>query len=175
MVSFPDLTSITNEGLGLRLSDGFKLRSFNGTANSYTKGDNGAMSLTPGLGYWLKIDDTSKITGLRYALDQKSSTQISTTKGWNLLGNPYQSDLPLSNLQVKYKDGKTRTYAEAIARKEVAGYVWSYEASEKKYYFIAINPNNYKTGSPKSTTIKPFRGFWNIVKSDQVSGIVLNR
>ena len=173
MVSFPDLTTITNDALGLSTGNGFKLRRYDGGSNSYKKGDDGNMSLTQGAGYWLKVDDTNKINGLSYPLNQTSSTEVSTTKGWNLLGNPYQSDLPLSNLSVKYKDGTTRSYADAIARKDVSGYGWSYEGSEKKYYFIAIDPNKYKTTAPKNTVIKPFRGFWMIVKSDQISGVIL--
>jgi hypothetical protein len=123
----------------------------------------------------MKVDDTNNINGIKYPLNQTNSTTISTTKGWNLLGNPYQSDLPISNLQVKYKDGGTRSFQDAINRKEVAGYTWSYDASSKQYNFISTNPDKYKTTAPKSTAIKPFRGFWMIVKSDGVSEVVLNK
>jgi hypothetical protein len=150
----------------------FKLRSYNGGTNSYAKTD---ISLTPGAGYWLKVDSTNNINGIKYPLNQTNSTTISTTKGWNLLGNPYQSDLPLSNLQVKYKDGTTRSYQDAVNRKDVAGYTWSYDASSKSYTLISTNPDKYKTTAPKSTVIKPFRGFWMIMKSGQVSGIMFHR
>lgn len=176
MVSFPDTSGeVNNDVLGLVTSNGFKIRSYNGSSNSYQKGDITPLVLTPGKGYWLYTDGPNKVSALEYPLTQTSSTNINVTKGWNLLGNPYQSDLPLSNLKVKYKDGSTRSYQDAIDRKEVSGYAWSWEASSKQYNFIAINPNNYKTDAHKQTVINSYRGFWMIVKSDQVSAIILNR
>ncbi len=173
MVSFPELSAgITNKSL---LPDTFKIRKYDVGSNSYQKGETTSISFEPGMGYWLKIDDTNKITGINYAAVPTSSTERNVNKGWNLLGNPYQTNLPLSNLVVKYKDGSTKSYASAITSKDVAGYVWSWEASLTKYLFIAINPDKYRTSSTKQTFINPFRGFWIIIKSDKVSSIILNK
>jgi hypothetical protein len=173
MVSFPNMGSpIAYSTVFSSVLNNFKLRSYNGGSNSYTKD---GISLTPGQGYWMKVDDTNNINGIKYPLNQTTSTKISTTKGWNLLGNPYQSDLPISNLQVKYKDGTTRSFADAVTRKDVAGYAWSWDAASKQYNFISTNPDKYKTTAPKGTVVKPYKGFWMIVKSDQVSGVILNK
>lgn len=173
MVSFADLsTAITNRTL---LPDTFRIRKYDAVSNSYIKGENNDIPLTPGEGYWIKIDDVDKIDGLKYALNQSSSTELSVAKGWALLGNPYQTDLPMSKLSIRYKNGSINSYSDAIAKKEVSGYAWSWEASSKQYLFIAIDPNNYKTTAQKQTVINSYRGFWIIVKSDQISSIIINR
>ena len=173
MISFADLSdAITNKTF---LPGTYKIRKYDQASNSYIKGESAEFSLVPGAGYWIKIDNSDKITGLRYAQNQTSATEISVAKGWNLLGNPYQSDLPLSNLVVKYKNGTTKKYADAINNKEVSGYAWSWEASQNKYFFVAINPDKYKTNAHKQTVVNSFRGFWIIVKSDQISSIIMNK
>ncbi len=170
MISFPDLSNAISSGD--LLPGTYQIRKYDGASNSYLSNN---ITLTPGTGYWIKVDDVNSVNGKKYALNQTTSSEIAVTKGWNLLGNPFQTELPYSNLQVKYKDGSTKSYAEAITRKEVSGYAWSWEASDQKYYFIAMTPDKYKTASPKSTVIKPFRGFWMIVKSDTISSIVMNK
>lgn len=173
MISFPDLSAaITDKAL---LPGTYKIRSYSGESNSYIKGEANDIILTPGTGYWIKIDNVNNIAGKRYALNQKSSIEISVTKGWNLLGNPYQSDFPLSNLIVRYKDGSTRPYVDVVARNEISGYAWSWESSSKEYFCITLNPDKYKTSAHKQTVINPYRGFWIIVKSDQISGMIFNK
>lgn len=174
MVSFPDLVSgITNESL----PNSYLLREYNNESNNYNKGEVSAITLTPGIGYWMKIDNTKKIANLKYAKEAKNEIETGVRQGWNLLGNPYTSDLPLSNLAVKYKDGSTKTFSEAVSDKDVAGYGWSWEntADPKQYYFIAINPDNYETSAQKKTSVAPYHGFWIIVKSDQISNIFIKR
>lgn len=173
MISFPDLSAaITSNTL---LPEIYKTRSYDGASNSYIKGENSDITLTPGAGYWIRADDPNSVAGRRYNLNQISSTEINTTFGWNLLGNPYQTNLPLSQLAVRYQNGSTGSYADAINQKKVSGYGWSWEASASQYYFIAINPNNYSTSATKQTYINPFRGFWMIVKSSDVKSIIINR
>jgi hypothetical protein len=173
MTSFPDLSAaVTSSTL---LPGNYKIRRYDGASNSYIKGEDGDITLTPGAGYWIRADDNNSITGQSYILNQVSSTEIATTFGWNLLGNPYQSNLPLSNLRVKYQNGSTQSYEEALNAKKVSGYGWSWEKSADQYYFVAINPNNYSTSATKRTYISPFRGFWMIVKSNDVSSIIISR
>jgi hypothetical protein len=173
MISFADLSdAITNKTF---LPGTYKIRKYDPVSNGYIKGESAEFSLIPGAGYWIKIDNADKIAGLRYAQNQTSTTEIPVAKGWNLLGNPYQSDLPLSNLIVKYKNGTTKKYADAIAKKEVSGYAWSWEASANKYFFVAINPDKYKTTAHKQTVVNSFRGFWTIINSDQISSMIMNK
>ena len=108
-------------------------------------------------------------------MHQVTSTEIPVTYGWNLLGNPYQSNLPLANLRVKYKNGTTQSYEEAINDKNVAGYVWNWNASSKQYIFIAIHPERYDTGAPKQTFVSPYQGFWLLTSNRNISSIILNR
>ena len=173
MSSFPDLSAgVTNNTL---LPITYKIRKYDAATNSYIKGENSNITLTPGAGYWIKVDNVNNVAGRGYVLNQVPSTEIATTKGWNLLGNPYQSNLPLSNLVVKYKNGSTQSYEEAINQKKVSGYAWSWEASSEQYLFIAIYPDRYNTDASKQTAIYPFRGFWMIVNSDEVGSIIINR
>ena len=173
MVSFPDGDDITNK---LFLPDSFKVRRYNSSINGYDKSENGEMSLSPGSGFWVKIDDINKIIGLRYPLKTANIVKTSVTKGWNFLGNPFQTNLPIGNLSVEYKDGSSVSFAEAVSRKEVAGYLCSYEStSNKQYYLVAADPSRYRTSAPSKTYISPFNGFWMIVKSDQVNKIIMSK
>lgn len=173
MVSFPYLKSLLGKGL----PSGYKIRKYNPSTNKYENLEGTDANLVPGAGYWIKIDDPAKFDNFKYESQDLSSLEMPVSKGWSLLGNPFDANLPLTNLTVKYKDGSTRSYQDSIKRKEVSGYVWSYEskANPKQYYFVAINPDNYKTTAHKETYIAPFRGFWMIVKSDQISSIVMNK
>ena len=174
MVAFP---YIKDSFTGGTLPSTFKIRKYNPSTNAYDNLEGTNTPLTSGLGYWVKIDDINKIDNFRYISDKASSKTIAVSKGWNFLGNPFDSNLPLANLSIKYKDGATRSYAEAIERREVAGYVWSYEsrADPKQYYFVAIDPDRYRTTAHKETFISPLRGFWLIVKSEEVSQIIMNK
>jgi len=171
MVSFPDGSGVTDRSL---LPNTFKVRKYEPVINNYERSEDGEISLSPGEGFWIKVDDVSKITGLRYPLAATNTVGVSASKGWNFLGNPFQSDLQVSSLSVEYKDGSTIAFSEAVSRKDVAGYLWTYEI-DKQYYLAAINPLKYKTSAPTKTFISPFRGFWMIVKSDQVNRIIMNK
>ena len=174
MVSFP----LLGGGIISRyLPPSFVVRRYDQASNSYDKLEGTDTSLTSGLGYWVKIDDVNKLDNFKYELGNASSVSVPVGKGWNFLGNPFDSNLPLSNLIVKYKDGGTVSYEEAVRRKDVSGYVWSYEskADPKQYYFVAIEPDKYRTSAHKETFISPFRGFWMIVKSDGIGEIIMNK
>jgi hypothetical protein len=97
------------------------------------------------------------------------------TYGWNLLGNPFLTDFPISNLRVKYKNGTTRSFEDALNDRHVAGYVWSWEASLSQYLFAAIHPERYNTSASKQTYIAPFRGFWLLSENSDVDTIILNQ
>lgn len=171
MVSFPYLASLISKNL----PTGYKIREYNSAANSYDNLEGTDTALGVGVGYWIKIDDTSKFNDFRYEAQSSPSIEMSVIKGWNFLGNPFDTELPLANLSVKYKDGTVRSYVEAIARRDLVGYVWSWEASSKEYFLVAINPNHYRTSAKKTNNISPFRGFWALVKSDNVDGMLMNK
>lgn len=173
MTAFPDLSAgLTANTL---LPGTYKTRRYDGNSNSYIKAENSDIALTPGQGYWIKVDDVNSIVGRSYLMSQVNSVEIPVTYGWNLLGDPYQTNMPLSNLVVKFTNGTTTSYADAINQKKVSGYAWSWNQATRQYLFIAINPNNYQTDAPKQTVVTPYRGFWMIVKSADVASIILNR
>ncbi len=173
MSSFPDLSAgVTSNTL---FPNAYKIRKYDAANNSYIKGENSNITLTPGAGYWIKIDDVNEISGRSYNSNQVSSTEIPVNYGWNLLGSPYQTNIPLSNLSVKYKDGTNQTYEEAVNSKNVAGYVWNWNGSIKRYVFITIYLDRYGTDAPKKDYISPYEGFWLLAFSHDISSIILNR
>lgn len=173
MSSFPDLSSgVLSNTL---LPDTYKIRQYNGATNTYIKGENSNITLTPGTGYWIRADDANSISGRSYTQNQVSSVEIPVTYGWNLLGNPYQSAIPLSNLRVKYINNTTQSFEDAINDSRVVGYVWSWEKSLNQYIFIAIHPDRYNTSATKQTSINPYRGFWLLTRFRDISSIIINR
>lgn len=174
LVSFPDGGAITNKTL---LPDSFKLRQYLIASNNYLKGETNTISLSAGKGFWMKINSLSGIESLRYALETKSQVTTSLNSGWNLLGNPFRSNLLITNLSFKHRNDSSISFAEAVNRNEVAGYAWVYEntASPKQYYLITANPDRYKTSAIKKTYIAPFRGFWFFVRSSQINSVTMNK
>lgn len=175
MVAFPDISE--NSALASILPESFRVRKYISANNRYEKFEESKNTPSIGDGYWVKIDDKTKINSVRYSYNSQNSITVPVSKGWNLLGNPFQSDLPLANLRVKYKDGTSKSFTDAVQKKEVYGYAWSWEAAEKNYHFISTDPNRYKTEAniPKESTIKSYRGFWLIINSDRISDIIMNK
>lgn len=182
MVSFPDLASSVSSDI---VSGTQKIRQFVDKTTGYVKGENTPFTLTPGAGYWMNVLDLNALSSIRYDKVAKTSVEIPVKQGWNLLGNPFDGEFPVNNMILKYKDGSTRTYAEAIESKtvvnyvrkatEVIGYTWSWNQNADRWDFVAINPDNYNTSATKKTGVEPYRGFWMLIVSGQISSIIMNK
>jgi hypothetical protein len=174
MVTFP---MIDESSLGSILPSTFKVRRFNSSSNKYDKAEEVEVKPIPGQGYWMKIDDIAKIDSVKYKSTSATSTSVPVAKGWNLLGNPFLSDLQIANLNIRYKNGSVKSFADAVKSKDIAGYAWSWEgtANPKQYYFISNDPNRYKTSAHKQTFISSYRGFWIVIKKDEVAEVIINQ
>lgn len=175
MVSFPGIQNGTV--LNSVLPSSFLVRKYNNATKKYFKSESTNVWASPGLAYWVKADDINKVANLSYPVVDSASVTASVSRGWNLLGNPFNADLAMSNLQIKYKNGTSRTFAQAVARREVLGYAWSFEstASPKQYYMITPTPTTYKSAAQKKTAVGARRGFWFYATSSQVTGVIMSK
>lgn len=122
-------------------------------------------AVRPGEGFLL-ARGPGKVTvqGTRVVAD---FVELPLAKGWNLLGVPYESGIPLAALRITL-DGKTESYAAAVERKWVGGVnalvngALTPLAAEGKatlepwrgYWFYAFQPCQLRIPSPQSLALK---------------------
>lgn len=101
-----------------------------------------------GWGYWTKvsIDTDIEIRGLPHA---QSVFEIPLGPGWNQIGNPFNSKVNWSNVQVR-KDGVAMTVLEAQA----AGWM-----SERLYNYSPVS-RSYEMHGADDGQLLPFSGYW---------------
>lgn len=168
MISFSQIRSNTDKNI---IPNTYKIREYDPKSNKYTD----PSTLAPGKGYWIKVDNISALQEKKYPIDQPNTISLSVTKGWNLLGNPFSSNLNIDKIVVIMKDGTKKSLQQAKDDKKILDYFWSYEKKDKAYLLAATNPNKFKTSAKKQNFLAPYRGFWFYVKSDDVASIEMSK
>lgn len=153
--SFPD-TSF-DQVLGLSSTTDYSAFGYEPGSNGYVS----AVSVERGRGYWVIGKSDLGFVQLQSAqapTDTGSGGLIfNLTRGWNLIGNPYQYPVPLSQLIAVAEDNsrESLTWADLVK----LGYV------SPSLAFWERNPDDPTTGSYKYTAgstdlIQPHRGYW---------------
>jgi hypothetical protein len=134
-----------------------KLAAFNPTLGEYV--------VTPsvpsdtfhlGQGYW---SDFPKVTSLTRLGTQNTSTtfSIQLNTQWNMVGDPYPTNVLLSNLKVQDQNGNQYTFAAASGATVhlVGAQIYSYDQATNSYvgHYIG-NP------SEPAPVLSPYVGYW---------------
>jgi hypothetical protein len=102
-------------------------------------------TIRPGEGFLLaRGPGKVSIQGKRIVSD---TVELTLNKGWNLLGVPYESGIPLAALRVTL-DGKTESYAQAVENKWIGGVSSLMDGAS-----VPISADD----NPK---LEPWRGYW---------------
>jgi hypothetical protein len=80
----------------------------------------------PGRGFWVKLDADRTLQIDGNAADPKAPAALSLPAGWNQIGAPWATDLPLGAMRVKYRDREIVSLTTAIANGWVAPKIWRY-------------------------------------------------
>jgi len=168
MISFPEIENNSDKSF---IPNTYKVREFDPISNEYINPSN----LKTGKGYWIKVDDVSGMKDKKYFSNQFNSITSDISKGWNLLGNPFSSDLSVSGITIIMKDGTAKSIDQAKEDKDILGYFWSYEVNDKAYVFVVADLNKYKTSAKKQSFISPYRGFWIYVKNNNVASVKMSK
>ncbi len=139
----------------------------------------------PGKGYWMLTESNDVINSLQYDRSSQANIITEIKQGWNLLGNPFDSSLSLSQLRFITND-REYTFDEAVNTGLVDNYGWSYDQNYSSSFYN-INSNiwensNYRFVSNESkwddryvtgrvNTVEPWHGFWFYVKNDTITQV----
>jgi hypothetical protein len=116
--------------------------------------DKNHATLSVGEGFWLWVPGATSYTLTGPA--NLTSTEISLSQGWNLIGTPYYYPVAWDNVQVK-KGAETVSLPEAVTR----GWVRTYA-----YYWQGGAYHTLSSGG----SFEPLKGYWFYAK---VSGCTL--
>ena len=102
-------------------------------------------NLRPGQGFLLaRGPGKVSFTGQRVTAD---AVELFLNKGWNLIGVPYESGVPLANLRIVL-DGKSESYLASVENKR-AGVINALQ-----------DGRNTAVVTAETTVLEPWRGYW---------------
>jgi hypothetical protein len=80
----------------------------------------------PGRGFWVKLpaDRTLEVDGT--PADPGAEAVLSLPNGWNQVGSPWETDVPLAALRVKYQEREMVSLSTAISQGWIAPKLWRY-------------------------------------------------
>lgn len=80
----------------------------------------------PGRGFWVKLpaDRTLQVDGT--PADPGAEAVLSLPNGWNQVGSPWETDVPLTALRVKYQEREMVSLSTAISKGWIAPKLWQY-------------------------------------------------
>lgn len=137
LVSFPvrPLASSVEQAIGLPSSD-FLVTGYDTGRGAYatlTPGQPSAPALTPGQGFWFKYAPGSgsgngRVTLTGVAPSTDTDFPIAARYGWNLVGSPFEADVPLATVRVRLQDRDPLTWEEAVAANLVMAEMYDFDA-----------------------------------------------
>jgi len=157
LISLPAVPSGTNAVQALNIQSN-SLYAYITTANTLVSD---AESQFPGIsesgrGYWLCLSAPQSINMIGCP-NTKDLTTVTLEAGWNIFGNPYESDISWSDSKISIKTEESQNY-QPMSFGEDAGWLSAiiYEYDGSKYIPRTIN-NGYN--------LQPWKGYW--IKSNK--------
>ncbi|MEN6642250.1 MAG: hypothetical protein ABFE08_07370 [Armatimonadia bacterium] len=100
---------------------------------------------TPGNAYWWRVpsDTTVSFTGLQ--TDPATTYEVPLGAGWNLLGNPRLTSVPLSDVKVRFGANEPVSWSEAVNQRYMQDTLYSYSQT---------------AGYELKDTLEPWAGYW---------------
>jgi hypothetical protein len=102
-----------------------------------------ASSLAVGRAYWVRSPSLS-IYNSGVTTPTLSPFSMPLQAGWNMIGDPFPTDEPLTNCTVTSQMGASLSFAAATTAGIVGAPVWSYSNG----------------GYVQTTTLTPYQGYW---------------
>lgn len=110
----------------------------------------------PGKGYWVKFPSTTIVTVTGEAPDPSAGIRIGLASGWNQIGGPFESGVPISSLIVEKGNDEPVSFSEAWSTGIIGKVIWKYTPG---------------VGYEQTTTLDPWEGYW--IKCNVPDGAVL--
>ena len=109
-----------------------------------------------GQGYWTKFPVVTSLTKLG-AQSTSTTFPISLIPQWNMIGDPFTSNVPLANVLIQDQEGNDYSFAAASGPTVnlIGAQIYSYDPGTNSYVSHYIgNP------SEPSPTLQPYVGYW---------------
>lgn len=103
-------------------------------------------AMAPGVGYWLRLlqDTTLQVQGT--PVPNGEPYQVPLFGGWNQLGNPYNRDLPVGEIQAMLGTEGPVDLNTAQQRQWLQATVWVWDPQQRRYQI--------------AETVRTWQGFW---------------
>jgi hypothetical protein len=91
----------------------------------------------PGLGYWIQVGP-GEVLGVAQPgtpLDESRPYAVPLTAGWNMVGNPFCTDLEWAGVEVR-ANGQTVSLETAAQNNWVRPYAWTYDPAAGEYVLV---------------------------------------
>ena len=106
-------------------------------------------SLMPGRGYWATLRQPTGVMDTGAALPTTVPFAINLVKGWNMIGDPFLSAVPLAGVQVRDVIGTQGTFQQAVSGGVLSGTLYAYPAGSTQYQYVGVGGK-----------LSPFEGYW---------------
>ncbi|MCC6730939.1 MAG: hypothetical protein IT208_16550 [Chthonomonadales bacterium] len=111
--------------------------------------------LQPGKGYWSNFGSAVSATVKGRVLTDQSEVSLALLHGWNQIGNPYETAVPIANLQFQYQaDNVPVNLAAAIERG------WIVAQAVPTVGQVAVWRWDQTLGYVPASTLEPWQGYW---------------
>jgi hypothetical protein len=105
-----------------------------------------ANTIRPGAGYWVRFVAATTLYDIGTHTVSSAPYDISLSPGWNMIGDPFATSVPLTSLQVT-SGGTTTSFAGAAQSGVVGASIYTYPAGASAYQV-------------ESSALQPFVGYW---------------
>ncbi len=106
-------------------------------------------NIVPGYGYFLKSNADNAVLNITGTSVTDTSRSIPLQPGWNMIGNPYPSEVTLRNTYIRKVDtGELKSYEDAIIAGWVGNAIYNYNGSTYDFYMYT------------DATLKLWQGYW---------------
>ena len=106
--------------------------------NFYTPQSKESVDIQAGIGYWLYTDKDIELQLSGAEVKDSSLIIVPLKEGWNLIGNPFSTDLEFGNNISLQKNGSTVVLSEAIKLGWIDGVFYYYDKNAGRY--IGLRP-----------------------------------
>ena len=116
-------------------------------------------AISPGMGFWLLNRNRTPVVMPDDAtpVDTTHVYLLALKAGWNQIGNPFTSTIPLSQVRVAGTDGGDWSLDEAISRNMLLPTLYAYDPASNAYTW------EMETADAR---LDPYYGYWILVRQD---------
>lgn len=154
LVSFPFTPLTTDIASLLGVSSDTVISYWDASQKKYVSyPDASTAKASPGEAYWLKLSSSLSPRVLGNMVSSSGDYSVALKSGWNMFGNPFNFNVNLSDINVKYL-GSAKTLEEAAAAGWLGKYAYTYGGASTGYQLV------HPTAADAKRVLEPWKGYW---------------